>query len=448
MTKLVFMKSKIALMCVLSIAGVSTAYAQDTLRIEEAIQKGLEKNFAIQVARNQAEIARNNNTLGNAGFLPVVTADGTINKRVEDSETQYSTASIPDRNDKGAETTNYNYGIDATWTVFDGLTMFATQDRLSLEENIGNEQARLQIENLLAELINGYYQIVAQQKANRVLENAVEVSQERIRIAETKRDLGSGSDYDLLQARADFNEDRAALIRSGTILKQAKILVNQILSDSSFTDFDVESTIEMRDLMDLESLLNTSYDENTSLMIARLNERVANEEIKELRGDWFPQIAVNGGYGYNRTESSSGFADFSKTTGFNYGVTARINLFDGFNKSRKTQNAQLKLKNQQLQLEELKLSVSSELQQTYQQYEDALTLIELEEENLQYTKQTQEIALERFRLGTISSVELRETQLSLLNAENRLILAQIEAKTAETELLRLSGNLLRKDEKL
>lgn len=448
MTKLVFMKSKIALMCVLSIAGVSTAYAQDTLRIEEAIQKGLEKNFAIQVARNQAEIARNNNTLGNAGFLPVVTADGTINKRVEDSETQYSTASIPDRNDKGAETTNYNYGIDATWTVFDGLTMFATQDRLSLEENIGNEQARLQIENLLAELINGYYQIVAQQKANRVLENAVEVSQERIRIAETKRDLGSGSDYDLLQARADFNEDRAALIRSGTILKQAKILVNQILSDSSFTDFDVESTIEMRDLMDLESLLNTSYDENTSLMIARLNERVANEEIKELRGDWFPQIAVNGGYGYNRTESSSGFADFSKTTGFNYGVTARINLFDGFNKSRKTQNAQLRLKNQQLQLEELKLSVSSELQQTYQQYEDALTLIELEEENLQYTKQTQEIALERFRLGTISSVELRETQLSLLNAENRLILAQIEAKTAETELLRLSGNLLRKDEKL
>ncbi|MEP1151381.1 MAG: TolC family protein [Balneola sp.] len=448
MTKLVFMKSKIALMCVLSIAGISTAYAQDTLRIEEAIQKGLEKNFAIQVARNQAEIARNNNTLGNAGFLPVVTADGTINKRVEDSETQYSTASIPDRNDKGAETTNYNYGIDATWTVFDGLTMFATQDRLSLEENIGNEQARLQIENLLAELINGYYQIVAQQKANRVLENAVEVSQERIRIAETKRDLGSGSDYDLLQARADFNEDRAALIRSGTILKQAKILVNQILSDSSFTDFDVESTIEMRDLMDLESLLNTSYDENTSLMIARLNERVANEEIKELRGDWFPQIAVNGGYGYNRTESSSGFADFSKTTGFNYGVTARINLFDGFNKSRKTQNAQLRLKNQQLQLEELKLSVSSELQQTYQQYEDALTLIELEEENLQYTKQTQEIALERFRLGTISSVELRETQLSLLNAENRLILAQIEAKTAETELLRLSGNLLRKDEKL
>jgi outer membrane protein TolC len=430
------------LVCLCTSSGL---IAQDTLRIEEAVQKGLEKNFAIRIARNNAEIAGNNNTLGNAGFLPVLTADGTLNKRIEDSETQFSTNAIPDRNDKGAETTVYNYGVDASWTVFDGLTMFATQERLSLEENIGNEEARLQIESLLANLINGYYQIVGQQKANKVLKNTVEISQERIRIAETKRDLGSGSEYDLLQARADFNEDRAALIRSGTILKQAKILVNQILNDSSFADFDVESTIEMRDIMDIQVLLDKSAKENTSLTIARLNERVANEEIKELRGDWFPQIAVNGGYGYNRTESASGFADFSKTTGFNYGITARINLFDGFNKNRTSQNAKLRLKNQQLQLQELELNIDSELQQVYEQYQDALSLIELETENLEYIKQTQDIALERFRLGTISAVELRETQLSLLNAENRLIVAQVEAKTAETELLRLSGDLLKKD---
>jgi len=423
---------------------IGTASAQDTLRIEDAIQKGLEKNFAIRIAKNDARIAENNNTLGNAGFLPVVSADGSLTKRIEDSETQYSTNTIPDRNDKGAETTIYNYGVDATWTVFDGLTMFATQERLSLEENIGNEEARFQIENLLADLVNSYYQIVGQQKANKVLQNTVEVSQERIRIAETKKDLGSGSEYDLLQARADFNEDRAALIRSGTVLKQAKIVVNQILSDSSFTDFNVESTIEMRGIMNVEKLLDSALEENRSLTIARLNEQVADQEIKELRGNWFPQISVNGGYGYNKTESSTGFADFSKTTGFNYGITARINLFDGFNKSRTIQNAKLRLKNQQLQLEELKLSVSSQVQQLYEQYEDALSLIELEKENLEYIKQTQEIALERFRLGTISSVELRETQLSLLNAENRLIVAQIDAKTAETELLRLSGSLLRK----
>ncbi|MEO9884907.1 MAG: TolC family protein [Balneola sp.] len=424
--------------------SVMNVSAQDTLRIEEAIQKGLEKNFAIRIAKNEARIASNNNSLGNAGFLPVVTADGTISKRIEDNETQYSTNTIPDRNDKGAETTNYNYGIDATWTVFDGLTMFATKDRLSLEADIGDEQARLEIENLLADLISAYYQIVAQQKAQIVLQNTVQISEERIRIAETKKDLGSGSEYDLLQARADYNADRAALIRSGTTLKQSKIIVNQILSDTSFDDFNVESKIEMGEIMSLKVLLEKANEENKSLMITRLNERVASKEIDELKGDWFPQVDVNGGYGYNKTETSTGFVDFSKTSGFNYGITARINLFDGFNKNRRTQNAQIRLKNQQLEYEDLRLAINSETQQVYEQYIDALSLIELEQENLQYTKQSQEIALERFRLGTINSVELREAQLSLLNAENRLILAQIEAKNAETELLRLSGDLLRR----
>jgi len=442
--KRTFKRSYLVLFGVLISFGFSNVFAQDTLRIEEAIQMGLEKNFAIRIATNEAQIAKNNNSLGNAGLLPVVTADGTISKRIEDNETQYSANSIPDRNDKGVETTNYNYGIDATWTIFDGLTMFATKDRLNLEAEIGEEQTRLEIENLLAELINSYYQIVARQKAHKILENTVQVSEERIRIAETKNDLGSGSEYDLLQARADFNADRAALIRSGTTLKQAKIIVNQILSNSTFENFDVEPAIEMGEMMDLEVLTEQALVENKSLSVARMNEMAASEEINELKGDWFPQVDVSGGYGYSKTETSVGFAVFSNTSGFNYGITARINLFDGFNKNRRSQNAQIRLKNQQLQLEELKLRLRSEIQQVYEQYIDALSLIELEQENLQFTKQSLDIALERFRLGTINSVELREAQLSLLNAENRLIIAQIEAKNAETELLRLSGDLLRR----
>src|SRR5690554_638565 len=166
--------------------------AQDTLRVSEAISKGLEHNFSIRVAKNDARITSNNNSLGNAGFLPVITADGAINKRIEDNVTNYSAATLPDRDVKGAETTNYNYGIKANWVIFDGLTMFATSDRLSIEAEIGNIETQLKIETLLADVVKAYYQIVGQQKAYKVLENTVAVSQERIRIAETKKDLGSG----------------------------------------------------------------------------------------------------------------------------------------------------------------------------------------------------------------------------------------------------------------
>ncbi|MEQ8524532.1 TolC family protein [Gracilimonas sp.] len=420
--------------------------AQDTLSIEKVIRTGLEKNFAIRIAENEVRISSNNNSPGNAGFLPVITADGTFNESIEDNVAEYSTNAIPNRNDENARTTVYNYGVNATWTIFDGLSMFATSDRLSYEEEISETEARLQLEQVLADIISTYYQIVGQQNAYHVLENTVEVSQERIRIAETRLDLGSGSKYDLLQSRADLNADRAALIRSGTGLKQAKILLTQVLADTTLSGYDVSDDIVLAEKLRLPPLIEEALQQNSELQIARLNQDAAEAEVREITGEFFPQISLNGGYGYQRTEASSGFADFTETSGFNYGVTARINLFDGMNKSRRRQNAQITKKNQELQLEEVRFRVTSQIRQIYAQYSDALSLIELEEENLQYAQQSQEIALERFRLGTINSVELREAQQSLLNAENRLIAAQIEAKSAETELLRLSGRLLSRSE--
>lgn len=429
-----------------SLLSIQPLSAQDTLSIEKVIRTGLEKNFAIRIAENEVRISSNNNSLGNAGFLPVITADGALNESIEDNVTEYSTNAIPDRNDENARTTVYNYGVNATWTIFDGLSMFATSDRLSYEEEISETEARLQLEQVLADIISTYYQIVGQQNAYHVLENTVDVSRERIRIAETRLDLGSGSEYDLLQSRADFNADRAALIRSGTGLKQAKILLTQVLADTTLSGYDVSADIVLAEKLRLESLIKEALQQNSELQIARLNQDAAKAEIREITGEFFPQISLNGGYGYQRTEASSGFADFTETSGFNYGVTARISLFDGMNKSRRRQNAQITKKNQELQLEEVRFRVTSQIRQIYAQYSDALSLIELEEENLQYAQQSQEIALERFRLGTINSVELREAQQSLLDAENRLISAQIEAKSAETELLRLSGRLLSRSE--
>lgn len=429
-----------------SLFSTQPLLAQDTLSIEKVIRTGLEKNFAIRIAENEVRISANNNSLGNAGFLPVITADGTFNESIEDNVTEYSTNAIPDRNDENARTTVYNYGVNATWTIFDGLSMFATSDRLSYEEEISETEARLQLEQVLADIISTYYQIVGQQNAYHVLENTVEVSQERIRIAETRLDLGSGSEYDLLQSRADLNADRAALIRSGTGLKQAKILLTQVLADTTLSGYDVSADIVLAEKLELDPLIQEALQQNSELQIARLNQDAAEAEIREITGEFFPQISLNGGYGYQRTEASSGFADFTETSGFNYGLTARINLFDGMNKSRRRQNAQITKKNQELQLEEVRFRVTSQIRQIYAQYSDALSLIELEEENLQYAQQSQEIALERFRLGTINSVELREAQQSLLDAENRLIAAQIEAKSAETELLRLSGRLLSRSE--
>lgn len=419
--------------------------AQTKVTLQDAIEIALENNFSIKIQNNLVEISKNNNSIGNAGFLPSLNANASILKRVEDNVTEF--AALPDRNDEGVETDILSYGINANWVIFDGLKMFSTLDRLSALSEISELDAQIQVENVLYEIITTYYQIVGKQKASLVLENTLETSEQRLSISETRNQIGSGSTYDLLQARADLNADKSALIQSESRLRQAKILVTQVLGHSLSSNFMVEDDISIGEKLILEDLLEASAVQNRELQKSRLAQRVAQNEKKEIISEIFPQIELSGGYGFNRTESSVGFSNFNETTGIRYGVTARINLFNGFDKQRRRQNADLVIKNELLRQQELEFIIQSEIQRLYTAYEDALTLIALEEENLQYNQQSVDIAIERFSLGTINAVELREAQQSLLNAENRLISAQIDAKFDEIELLRLSGLLLQKTEK-
>lgn len=423
-----------------------TANAQEVLSIEEAVQLGLENNYSIRISGNNVDISENNYSLGNAGFLPLIFADVTRSHRLEDSETVFADGNIPNRTDEGAESVTTSAGVRLDWTIFDGLQMFTSYNRLQQLRDLGEDQFRLTIEQTLAEITNVYYNVVLQKKAVAVLENTVEVSQERIRIAETKKDLGSGSEFDLLQARSDLNADSAALIRQNVQLNNARILLNELLARDVNEQFEVTEDIDLQQQMEYVQLEQKMMADNISLAIARISQDVAELEIREIQGERYPQVAINLGYDYNKNESGSGFIEFSRSNGFNYGLTARVDLFNGFEINRRVENARINLKNQELELEQQRKEVEGNLSSEYQNYANALKLVDLENQNMEFARRSLDIALERFQLGTITSVELREAQRTLIAAENRLIQAQFEAKLAETELLRISGQLTEKVE--
>ncbi|MDX1672174.1 MAG: TolC family protein [Balneolaceae bacterium] len=414
------------------------AAAQELMSLDEAVRIGLENNFSILIARNQSDIAANNNTLGNAGFFPTVSAQGTRTERIEnttfatlDTETSFT----------GAESQSTNASANLNWTIFDGTRMFITRDKLAELEHLSDRQLRLSIETYIAGITGIYYDIIRRKKTLEVLRNTVEISEERVRIAETKRDLGSGSEFDLLQARSDLNADRAAVIRQETLLNDAKVALNQQLSREVDTSYLVADLIPLEGELVYEQLVRQALAENPGLAVARSDQRVTELEIKEIQRERYPEIDLNVGYSYSRNESGGGFFQFNETDGLNYGITARINLFDGFDINRRAQNARIRLRNQQLAIEDQTNRIKAGLLSEYRSYQNSLRLVTLEEDNLDIAQQSMEIALERFKLGTISSIELREAQRTLIDAENRLIQARFEAKVAETELMRLSGKL-------
>ncbi len=423
-----------ALLSLFMAASVSAQY----LDVQEAISTGLENNYNIQVFENRLEISKNNRSLGNAGFLPTVGASASRSESVEDSE---FSAGGEQQTTSGARSTVTSASIELNWTLFDGLRMFRSYDLLGVLEEISDAELRFEVENLVREITLSYFDIVRIQNQIEVLENTVEVSLERIEIEETKLDLGSGSEVELLQARSDLNADRSALLRETNVLHEAKVQLNRLLARSPDQDFAVSDDIPIRYDLSEHELFEKTMLENSELDIVRMQQNAADLEMKQVQGERYPEVELGSGYRYNRNEAGGGFIRFNETTGFNVGITARINVFDGFNSSRRIQNAQVNRKNAELQMEESRLAVEAQFRTLFRTYSNNIELLELEQDNLSNAEETLEVALERFRLGTISSLELREAQRSFLEAENRLINAQFETKFAETELLRLSGEL-------
>jgi outer membrane protein len=432
------MKRISAVVLAFLLAFIQPGNAQELITLEDAIQIGLQQNFGILVAENEAEIARINRSPGNAGFLPRLDLSGGREEVfLTETEQVNGEASVSE----DFEESLLSADVELGWTLFDGAKMFVTYQRLGELRSLGETLARVEVENTIKDIIQAYYDIVRQKQLLGVLQNSVEISEERYSIAQTKRDLGSGTEFELILARSDLNTDRAAVIRQEVTVNDMKAALIRLLDLDSDKDFDVSEAIHVAAMLDLDDLHPQFLENNREIEAARLRMAISELEIKELRRERFPQIDLNMGYTYNREEIRNNVLLLERTDGYYVGLTARINLFDGFNTSRQVQTAKIRHKNETIRLREEQKFLETSLFAEYKNYTSALELVDLENENLELAEEALEIALEQFRLATITSVELRETQNILFNTENRLIDAQYEAKLSETELLRLSGTL-------
>lgn len=408
------------------------------LTAEDAIQIGLQHNFGILIAENEAEIDRLNRTLGNAGFLPTLQLSGSRENIYEtESETEGNMPEVSE----DFEVTLLSADLELDWTLFDGGKMFVTWRKLGELRDLGETLAKIQIEHTVRDIISEYYEIVREQKLLDVLESSVEISEERYNIAQTKRDLGSGTELELLLARSDLNTDIGEVLRQEVVVNNAKMDLIRILDLDTDADFTVADEIVMSDFIELADLISLFSENNRQMVAARQRVQVSELELKEIRRERFPQVDLNMGYTYNHEEIRNALILQGQTDGYYVGLTARINLFDGFNTNRRVQIAKIEQRNAEIQLDEEYKFLETALYSEYKNYTSVLRLVDLESENLRLAVEALEIALEQFRLATITSVELREAQNILINTENRLIDGQFDAKISETDLLRLAGAL-------
>jgi outer membrane protein TolC len=416
--------------------------AQELLTLEDAVRQGLEQNFEVRLAQNDQLVSTNNNSVGNAGMLPTVDVVASKNYEREnvDLDIQGSEGTFNISRD-WAQSERTTAAATFSWTVFDGLGMFQSKQRLQALDRIGAINTQQAMQNTLASVLIAYYQIVLEEEKLAVLAANLEVSQNRLDFAKNRYEVGKGSKLDFLSAQVDLNSDQSGYIRQQELIANAKVDLNIILARDVALDFTVRGPIDFEDNLNYDSLAGVM--KQLDMLRAVQDHNVAYYEFREQQAGRYPSLSLDLSYNYNQLENEAGQLRSSTTDGVAYGFTARWNIFNGFNQKRQIQNARIQHQSTLLALEELELQLQGDLRKTYNNYRNSLTLVNLEENNLSVAQENESIALVRFQLGASNALELREAQRNLVDANSRLLDARFATKLAEIELLRVSGNLIK-----
>jgi len=413
------------------------------LTLQEAIERVLANNYGLRIAKNDSAALAIENEFKNAAFLPRLNANTGLTLNNNDQYQKFSDGAIRER--KGIQSENISAAVALNWTLFGGLRVYTMREKAQAYQELGDLNLRNQVINTIAQVSNSYYAIVQQRQQLKALEEQIEINQERVKLAATKLEIGTGTKPDLLQSKVDLNAQKAAQLEQQNVLIELKNELNNLMNQSPGTTFEVEDSIPFTKEIALTDLQENVATKSLSLQVAKKNIDIAALNLKEQKAELWPQINFNSNYNFTRLDNKAVVNPFqplfNRNKGFNYGLTATIPLSNNLILRKNITQAKLDLKRQELVYENQRNQLNLAVVQAYNQYQSSKSSYQLEEENIQLAKENVRIVLEVYRLNSTTLIQLKEAQKSLQDAYTRLIRARFQTKLAETELLRLKGEL-------
>lgn len=413
--------------------------AQNVLTLDNAMNIALKNNFDILVARNDADIARINNTRGNAGMLPTINVNGSGG---------YNLTNIYQKNSSGTiskypsqSSTSVAANAELSWTLYDGGKMFVTKSKLNEIQAVGELQFQTKVLEITYNVIAAYYDIVRQKQQLKSINEAINYNKERVTIAQTGFNEGSLQKTDLLQAKIDLNIEMENAINQQYTISKAKKTLNNILGQDSTANFEVSDSIPLLYSPDRNELFQKLNSSNTSILSFKKQIDIAQLALKENQKAYSPKLNFRGGYYLSQTLNTEGNTLTNRSFGPQVGGTLTIPLYNAGETKRKILVAKKELQSTEYDLENVRLQMNTELQNTLTDFENQQRLLQIEKENNQLAKENIEISFQRLRLGQTTSLEVHQAQESYVQSSTRLIEFQYNLKIAETKLKQLISAL-------
>jgi outer membrane protein len=425
------------------IFSLKSTYAQtSSLTLDEAIARALQQNFGVKVLQNDVQIAANNAVKGNAGFLPTINLNVAETPSIGFTNQKFAGGGRADVNATNI-TNNFNANVQLQWTLYDGRRMYLELDRLKELMGLSEITVKIRSELIIADVMRAYYNVIRQQELFKGIQEQMDLFEERLRIAQTRLEVGKGNQLDVLQAQSDLNVQKTQLTRQKQAIGLAKMTLNQAMTVDLNFDYNINDSFRLTNDFDLPSLINTSFQQNLAVNLLKKQEGIlmlTKQEIESLKK---PRLTFNSALNFNRNDNTAGLFLVNQNSGLNAGLALTYPLYEGGNIKRQAENAKIGIVSLQIQQKQLEFELSSGLTIAYQNFKNAVEILRGEEENMQIARQSIVIAMERFRLSRSTILELKQIQQTYDNALVRAIAAKFEAKAAEIELMRISGGLVK-----
>lgn len=413
--------------------------AQGKLTLQDALSIALNKSYNIQLAKDNVEIANINNHIGVAGGLPVVNAQAIDNEQVTSINQKFPD---PSRNVKrnGVSANNLSASVTGSILLYNGFRVKAAKQRLQELAGLNQDLLNAQIQNTLAAVTTGYYNVVRHQYFLKSIQQSVEVSKQRLDILKNRKEVGLANNADIFQAQLDLNTLLQSVQQQQLVIDQSKTdLLNLIFvtPDSAIT---ITDTILIDPSIRLDEI-KLSALKNPQIIAAEQQIKVNEMLEREVAALRSPSFRATTGFNVSNTNSAAGFILLNQSYGPTVGLNLSIPIYNGTIFKRQQKVAEVNTRIAKTQRDNFLLTVETGVIRTYQTYTSAIAQLKTAKENYALSIELLKLVMQKFELGQATIIDVRVAQQSFETESFKIASLSYTAKVAEIELKRLANQL-------
>ena len=411
---------------------------QPVITLKSAIDTTLINNFDIRIAGNNLGITKINNSFGVAGGMPSINANITDNQSITNVNQKLNSGS--DIKKSAANGNSMTSGVTAGIILFNGFKVIATKERLNLLQKQSELQLNLLIQNSIAAVMAKYYDIIRQKEYLKIIQNSLDVSQEKLDIVTERKNVGMANDADYLQALIDVNAAKQTLKSQQLVVDQTKMDLLQLMSRKNYYSYVVDDSIQVDTTIQLNSILDF-LRQNPQVLSAEQQIKINEQLVKETAALRYPSLRLNTGYNLNRTQSDAGLTLFNQNSGPFAGMTLQLPIYNGNAYKIQKETAEFNLKNARLQQESLLNMLTADAVKTFESYKTTLQQLESQKATIEFSQKLINVVMQRFHVNQATILDVKTAQSSYELTGYQLVNLKFAAKMSEIELKRLMYQL-------